>query len=651
MGPTKRWGWVYFMVGVGLSVAWTRVGGVSIDLTRDSGLWFSTIVFLLLAAFVLEPWYSGAGTTITNSLLVIVGVLTAGFEEYAAWWVVLLSVSVLVFAAMAISSLLEVTLGNRLVDPLRRLARTLGSWRVLPLGLVILTALTFSEPMSVEWHICMGVVVYTFGTSHFRIERLVRFGKRVAASDTCSAIVVPPDEIILMDDISEYGYTVGDTVNVETRHGNVTAIVVAPTVAGSVASWSLFSHRVRDLLPRHSQHIVSSTTQARVTMGDETQSEILASYLTQLSTSNSEILGASVEGSEIDEIVIDLRSGISMEVGDMCVTYRNRRPVHWQVTGANVNRVSWPGDTQKHVHVSAIQLGEWDVSRQRFVGSVVSPPAVELALTPALVHEPESASPESRDNVRIGVVQGSEFPVNISPALMGRHHTAVLGVTGTGKTHLVFSLVDSLVTCGTRVLCADLTGQYAERYSDAPTVSYSDLEGFLDDLSEHPVGICDFTISSSNPISQALALAKSVFEHVKTEGRLNPAKPARFVLVLEEAHNFVPENFMINDWDLKAEAQATSKILMEARKFGLGFIVVTQRTATITKSALSQCGSLFVFRTVDKTGQDYLEGMCGRALLNSLPLLRDRTALVMGRALASESPLLMRVDDVENPID
>ncbi len=125
----------------------------------------------------------------------------------------------------------------------------------------------------------------------------------------------------------------------------------------------------------------------------------------------------------------------------------------------------------------------------------------------------------------------------------------------------------------------------------------------------------------------------------------HPNDPAKCVLVLEEAHNFIPETFVIDSFPLKAKAQDTSRVMMESRKFGLGFIVVSQRTAMVTKSALSQCNTVFAFQAFDQTGLDYLAGICGPRLASQIPLLQPRTALVMGRALPGGAPLIVSVND------
>ena len=61
--------------------------------------------------------------------------------------------------------------------------------------------------------------------------------------------------------------------------------------------------------------------------------------------------------------------------------------------------------------------------------------------------------------------------------------------------------------------------------------------------------------------------------------------------MLEEAHAFLPEwNFTLQ----KSETNVaySTRMIMQARKFGLTFMIVSQRTAVVSKSALSQCEDL-----------------------------------------------------------
>jgi DNA helicase HerA-like ATPase len=244
----------------------------------------------------------------------------------------------------------------------------------------------------------------------------------------------------------------------------------------------------------------------------------------------------------------------------------------------------------------------------------------------------------------LGHVPGTRFPVVVDLRELSLHHGAILGTTGTGKTHLAFDIARRLADLGTMVVCVDSTGQYARRFRGATSLTTRDAAGFVS-AGGGGIGIVEL---DSDSILQGKALAEALFRWAKGSGlRVEPDKPAHCVVVFEEAQNLVPEGFVVDKWELKTAAQSTSQIIMESRKYGLGFLLVSQRTAMVTKSALSQCNTLFAFQAVDQTGLDYFEGLCGSTLVKSVPTLPHRTAIAMGRGLASTRPVIMHASDAE----
>ncbi len=53
------------------------------------------------------------------------------------------------------------------------------------------------------------------------------------------------------------------------------------------------------------------------------------------------------------------------------------------------------------------------------------------------------------------------------------YHTALLGVTGSGKTELAFDMIRHALDTGIRVVCIDLTAQYEDRLADLKPVDLS----------------------------------------------------------------------------------------------------------------------------------------------------------------------------------
>lgn len=122
-------------------------------------------------------------------------------------------------------------------------------------------------------------------------------------------------------------------------------------------------------------------------------------------------------------------------------------------------------------------------------------------------------------------------------------------------------------------------------------------------------------------------------------------KKARVLLVFEEAHSLVPEwSSAANEGD-KSAVNGTAKIIMQGRKYGLGSLIVTQRTANISKSILNQCNTIFALRVFDDTGKQFLENYIGSDYSNTLPTLEDRHAIVVGKALKLKQPVIVRLNE------
>ena len=118
---------------------------------------------------------------------------------------------------------------------------------------------------------------------------------------------------------------------------------------------------------------------------------------------------------------------------------------------------------------------------------------------------------------------------------------------------------------------------------------------------------------------------------------------ARVSLVLEEAHSLVPEyNFVAQDGD-KAAANGTARVVLQGRKYGLGAMVIAQRTANVTKSILSQCATIVTLRIFDDTGRDFLSNFIGVRQAATLSQLADHHAVVVGAGIGSEQALMVKL--------
>ena len=120
---------------------------------------------------------------------------------------------------------------------------------------------------------------------------------------------------------------------------------------------------------------------------------------------------------------------------------------------------------------------------------------------------------------------------------------------------------------------------------------------------------------------------------------------ARVCLVYEEAHSLIPEFTAVAAPSDREASNGTARAILQGRKFGLGCLVVTQRTANVTKTILNQCNTVFAMRTFDETGKDFLANYIGKDYAASLSSLSERHAVLFGKASSCENPILIRLND------
>ncbi len=134
------------------------------------------------------------------------------------------------------------------------------------------------------------------------------------------------------------------------------------------------------------------------------------------------------------------------------------------------------------------------------------------------------------------------------------------------------------------------------------------------------------------PEIQTVVVYKIV-EELFEKRKVNRIPP--LFLVVEEAHNFVPEK----------EVTRSSKILRtvasEGRKFGMGLCVITQRPARIDKNILSQCNTQLILKITnpnDLKAISYAEGMT-QGIENEIKNLNPGMGIIVGK----EIPLFIKI--------
>ncbi|WP_081643026.1 ATP-binding protein [Nocardiopsis sp. CNS-639] len=130
----------------------------------------------------------------------------------------------------------------------------------------------------------------------------------------------------------------------------------------------------------------------------------------------------------------------------------------------------------------------------------------------------------------------------------------------------------------------------------------------------------------------------------KSSGRELP-----FLLVYEEAHNYVPQGSGAKYNSVK---RAIERIAKEGRKYGVSLMIVSQRPSEISETVFSQCNNFVAMRLTNPIDQNYVKRLIPdslSAITDSLPSLEQQEAIVIGDSV--NLPTILKVDQVINRPD
>lgn len=88
-------------------------------------------------------------------------------------------------------------------------------------------------------------------------------------------------------------------------------------------------------------------------------------------------------------------------------------------------------------------------------------------------------------------------------------------------------------------------------------------------------------------------------------------------MVLEEAHTIVPEVFGSGfDANTQFVVSRNGQIALQGRKYGVGLMVISQRTALVSKTILSQCNTFLTHSLIDQTSLNFSKAFIAQDMLN-----------------------------------
>lgn len=683
---------------------------------NESSLWFGVgLLSILLGSFLVTPYFEKPATHIASAVAAFIACWIAfdwtvfeGAESFIAGSLLIYLFVVVTVSASAIFLRFEKEgLWYRVGTTSKEIADLIGNDRFLFSAVIFTAVVLFHRESVLQVFTILSILIIIV---LLRPETyLVNFFNRIRLIWANSEVIGVTGEIAGYD---EPGIVLVRQSEKTVKYGEYLLINDQKTkprlshILGYFGRDSGILLRTKLLdLPKEAQKIIqdlaSSTPSGTATkIHPDGALKSLLDEETFIQRSN-ELMGLVAENTSINKLFVEVINDTGINEGAVLEASIKGTPVLYQITdGLTREEVVFQRNTRGYARAEARKIGYWDLKKSGF----------RMVKWLPEIHSPvfKSIGPtEKLDEKAIGCLPSTNYPIKIkSIHELVTHNTAILGILGVGKSFLAIEILERMFVEGVKVVCLDLTNQYAQELADFYNAeketeciekirsaadkdresvqdsrskggSFENLKKAIhDDLSDFMSDECESKLKIYNPAQLSASIQVSDLRNKKTgPGRddwaqvagfreTTPAEITRIVaesclalsqdkmrekakvcLVFEEAHSLIPEfNNLTVDSDKHAVA-GTARAILQGRKYGLGCLLISQRTANVTKTILNQCNTILAFRTFDDTGMAFLENYIGADYTNLLPSLEERNVVFFGKASSCDNPVMMKVND------
>lgn len=646
---------LFFFSIVFIFLNWFFAGDLFPD-PNTANLWFYSGIFMVLFSILfIEPYYSSPKNVITNviPLLLVFLSIKDDFTNIAPW-----IFAMVILGGLLLSSIIALALEDKNKSPehkqnivaewLKNFVVLFGQGKVLYSAVFLYFLFTYYSTQSIYtlvllviWFFILAIdpkkIKNTFSSAHKEFDKNALgqiFG--VQSRKIFLVKLFEDRKEIKKFDVVRFRYSMQDS------NDFLMSGIVFDTYLLNQEKWAkvLQLGRIKKDGSISEKNIVY-----KVTNSDE-----VASLEKDLNTNN--FVGIVIEGSNIGKIKFEYsKKQDDLQEGDLIELKTNDKRLFYQVINGVTEKESLEHRNETgFIKGEAIQLGEWkneDLSFQKH-GWV---PSINTPIFKADTSDIEVKSFEYPE-YKLGIIPNTTLPSVINLAHAVSHHMALLGVTGSGKSFLAREIIKEL-TKDTKIVCVDFTSEWKkelEKISLSVTVLNKDnIDTFLNGTDK--IGIVELPTMSNTVevISATEKLFEAIFNFAKK--KYDEQAPTKISLVLEEAHTIVPEEkFLgVNNWDSKAIVNKMGQIALQGRKYGIGLLVIAQRTANVSKTVLTQCNTVICFQAFDETSFNFLGNYVGKDLVLTLPNLKQYNAIVTGKAVKSNVPMIIDLTRNEEP--
>jgi hypothetical protein len=650
--------------------------------TDDKDLWFfSGIIMVLFSILFIEPYYSSPKNVVTNSiplLLIFISIKSIFLNQFI-WWS---AVSILAF--LLIASVVAISLEdknkssnhwkNKTALIIKRSVVFVGQGKVLYSAVFIFFLLTYYSiqniytlAMFIIWFFILSINPKNIH-SNFSDNSIIKNHEQVGEvfsvqSKSLYLIKLFEDSpSINKFDVVKFSYSQQDSTD------KIIIGIVFDICLLNKEKWIKVLQL--DYINNNFGKLVKNIAYK---VSSETEISRIGKRLKL-----SKFVGRVIEGSTIEVIKFEYSKLIdNIQELDILELNISGRRLFYQVIGGltDFEKLEDKNETG-FIEGDAVQLGEWHNDSLSFIkyGWL---PSINTPIYKADTSDIEIPK-YSYPFFKLGNIPGTTLPsvMNLHDAIS--HHTALLGITGSGKSFLANELVKQIQT-DMKIICIDITGEWKTTLAEEKPIVLIDPAGIskveellanketasknknstgvlkykkeilerlcsrIEEYSKSDNKIAIFELPDLSNTSFILELTQIFLESIFILAKQNTGN--KFCIILEEAHTIIPETTFLGDLgdysSNKGLVNKIGQIALQGRKYGVGFLIIAQRTAIVSKTVLTQCNTVICFQAFDETSFNFLGNYIGSNVAKTLPNLPKYHAIAAGKALLSNIPMII----------
>lgn len=669
--------------------------GTLLPSTENKDLWFYSGIFMLIFSILfIEPYYTSPKNVITNAipLLLVLLAIKDSFANTGFWWTGIIILISLIVASIGALSFDDTSVSpdnwkNRVSTALKKWVVLLGQGKILYSAVFLYFLFTY---YSIQDFYTLLLFILWFGVvsinpkniHNFLVSPDTKYNKNqigeifsVQSKKIFLVKVFGDKQSIHKFDLVKFKYSMQDETDL------VITGIVFDTYLLNREKWGKILQ-----LSEPQKDKGNLEKNAVYKISDKEEIEIIN---TQFKVND--IVGVVIDGSSIGKIKFEYsKKDDDLQEGDLLELKIGSKRLFYQVINGFTEKEKLENKNETgFIQGEAIQFGEWQsekLSFQKF-GWV---PAIN---TPVFKANTSDIPVEefTYPLYKLGDISGTSLPSVIDLQDAVSHHMALLGVTGAGKSFLAREIINEIKS-DTKVICVDFNKEFISTLLPKPSNIINDEQAQI--ISEKINWISDELDKYANQQAKALIATKrgeiksilkaeielflndpnrdiTVFELPdvsNTTGILDYTKyffrvlfetakekqilgvPVKLCVVLEEAHTVIPEwNFSgSNDKSSQALVNSIGQITLQGRKYGIGFLVIAQRTANVSKTVLTQCNTVVCFQAFDETSFNFLSSYVGKDMVQTLSHLKKYHAVIAGKAIKSNMPMIVDLTRQDN---